>query len=130
MSFGYQQERALDGVGARAAILNLDARHNRWCSTGERTQWISTFKHTGATLTVDGRQCPAVWEGWEHLAGGSGRLITVDHEIDVDGVHATQHCVAVRFDAGETVTGTFADALVYERGGWYFSSRILNWDNV
>ena len=27
-------------------------------------------------------------------------------------------------------TGAFADRLVYERGGWYFTSRELDWDVV
>jgi hypothetical protein len=27
-------------------------------------------------------------------------------------------------------TGTYRDQLVYERGGWYFTSRELEWDSV
>lgn len=130
MSFGYQQERVLDGVDARAAILNLNARHNRLYSAGDRAQWIATFKHTGAVLTVGDRQHAKVWEAWDVLVGGTTRLVTVDHEIVVDGVHATQHCVAIRFggDGNVTATGTYADTLIYERGGWYYASRVLTWD--
>lgn len=64
--------------------------------------------------------------------GGDGkRLVTVDHEIAVDGVDATQRCVALLFDADRLhATGTYADRLVYERGGWYFSSRELDWDSA
>lgn len=130
MSFGYQQERVLEGVDARAAILNLNARHNRLLSAGDRAPWIATFKHSGATLTIGGRTHTRVWEAWERVAGEAGRLITVDHEIVVDGVNATQHCVAIRFGAAGSVeaTGTYADVLVYERGGWYYASRVLTWD--
>ena len=64
--------------------------------------------------------------------GGNGRrLVTVDHEITVDGVDATQNCVALLFVGPELrATGTFKDRLVYERGGWYFTSRELDWDMV
>jgi hypothetical protein len=131
MSFGYQQERVLDGVDARAAILNLDARHNRLCSAGDRAQWIATFKHTGATLTVGDTEHTRVWDAWDQLAGGTARLVTVDHEITVDGVHATQQCIALRFESNGTVaSGSFTDTLIYERGGWYYASRILTWDSV
>ena len=27
-------------------------------------------------------------------------------------------------------TGTYRDQLIYERGGWYFTSRELEWDSV
>jgi hypothetical protein len=131
MSFGYQQERVLEGVDARAAILNLNARHNRLCSVGDRAQWIATFKHTGATLTIGDRLYAKIWEAWDLLTGGTTRLITVDHEIAVDGVHATQQCVSIRFGDGGTVTatGTYTDTLIYERGGWYYAGRVLTWDH-
>lgn len=128
MSFGYQQQRVLQGVEARAAILNLDARHNRFHSDGDRAEWAATFKHTGATITIGDRTYDRVWDAFD---GGTGRLVTVDHEIAVDGVNATQRCVAIRYpDPGAAVTGTYSDVLVYERGGWYFASRILRWDNA
>jgi hypothetical protein len=125
MSFGYQQARDLEGVGARAAILNLNARHNRLYSAGDRAQWIAAFKHTGATLTVDGQTHTKVWEAF---TGGAGRLVTVDHEIVVDGVHATQLCVAVLYGAEGVTTGRYTDTLIYERGDWYYASRELTWD--
>ena len=57
--------------------------------------------------------------------------MTVDHEITVDGVDATQACVALLFRDNEfRATGTFTDRLIYERGGWYFTSRELEWDLV
>jgi hypothetical protein len=129
MSFGYQQQHVLESAEARAAILNLDARHNRLYSAGDRAQWLATFKHSGATLTVGGQTYTKIWEAFD---GGTGRLITVDHEIDVDGVDATQHCVAIRFDASGSIgaVGTYTDALIYERGGWYYASRTLAWDDA
>ena len=63
--------------------------------------------------------------------GGGKRLVTVDHEISVDGVDATQRCVALLFVGNELrATGTYDDRLIYERGGWYFTSRELEWDVV
>ena len=86
----------LESTAARAAILNLDARHNRLYSAGDRAGWLATFKHTGATLTVGGQMHTR--SGMRSTAA-QARLITVDHEIEVDGVNATQHCVAMLFDA-------------------------------
>lgn len=127
MTLGYQQQVVLENAAARAAILNLDARHNRLHTAGDRAGWIATFKHTGATLTIDGTTHSRIWDAFD---GGRGRLITVDHEIDVDGVAAEQHCVAIRFArSGEVAAvGEYTDSLVYERGGWYFASRSLAWD--
>jgi hypothetical protein len=129
MTFGYQQQYVLESTAARAAILNVDARHNRLYSAGDRAGWFATFKHTGATLTVDGHTHTKLWDAFD---GGAGRLITVDHEIDVDGVNAAQRCVAVQFDAAGAVraVGTYTDVLVYERGGWYYASRTLAWDTA
>jgi hypothetical protein len=63
--------------------------------------------------------------------GGGQRLVTVDHDITVDGVEATQHCVAITFrDNVLQATGAYRDRLIYERGGWYFTSRELEWDLI
>jgi hypothetical protein len=133
MAMTYQQQFILDGAVGRDAILNLTARHNRCYSTGDRTGWISTFRHSGARFTLGGTEYADLREAFD---GGNGRLVTVDHEITVDGVNATQHCVALLFapgsDGGSTLrtTGTYRDELIYERGGWYFTSRTLHWDSV
>jgi hypothetical protein len=39
---------------------------------------------------------------------------------------------AVGEDGATTLraTGTYRDQLIYERGGWYFTSRELEWDSV
>ena len=38
-------------------------------------------------------------------------------------------CVALLFVGTEPVaTGTYRDGLISERGGWYFTSRELDWD--
>jgi hypothetical protein len=133
MSLTYQQEQFLQAAVGRGAILDLNARHNRAYSDGDRDRWIATFRHSGASYTRDGELFNDLRSAFD---GGDGqRLVTVDHEIHVDGVNATQHCVAVLFAAvyGDTVlraTGIFRDTLIYERGGWYFTSRILQWDSV
>jgi hypothetical protein len=129
MTLTYQQQYVLDGLAARAAILNLDARHNRLYSSGDLAGWITTFRHSGATYERTGEtftDLSAAFDG-----GGGQRLVTVDHEIEVDGVNATQQCVALLFRGVELrSTGTYSDCLNYERGGWYFTSRTVEWDSV
>ena len=133
MAMTYQQQYVLDGSVGRDAILNLTARHNRHFSEGDRNAWIATFRHSGARVTRDGSEFTDLREAFD---GGSGRLVTVDHEITVDGVNATQRCVALLYAAngagGSTLraTGSYRDQLIYERGGWYFTSRELQWDSV
>lgn len=133
MFLTYQQEQFLQAATSRAAILNLNARHNRAYSDGDRDGWIATFRHSGASYTRDGEAFTDLRAAFD--GGDDQRLVTVDHEIHVDGVTATQQCVAVLFaamfgDAALRATGVFRDELIYERGGWYFTSRALQWDSV
>ena len=129
MAMTYQQEFVLAGVTGRAAILNLNARNNRLFSAGDFGGWIATFRHAGATFVRDGKTFTNLRDAFD--GGNDQRLVTVDHEITVDGVDATAHCVALLFVGAELrATGTFRDRLVYERGGWYFTSRELEWDVV
>jgi len=129
MSLTYQQQFVLDGVAGRAAILNVNARHNRLYSAGDLVGWITTFRHAGATYVRAGETFTDLSAAFD---GGKGqRLVTVDHDITVDGVNATQRCVALLFVGTELrATGTYTDSLIYERGGWYFTSRRLDWDLV
>jgi SnoaL-like protein len=129
MSLTYQQQFVLDGLAGRAAILDLDARYNRLYSAGDLAGWIATFRHAGASFTRAGETLMDLSAAFD---GGNGqRLVTVDHEITVDGVEATQQCVALLFRDNELqATGTYLDKLIYERGGWYFTSRELEWDVV
>lgn len=133
MTMTYQEQVMLQAATGRAGIQDLTARHNRAYSDGNLGPWIATFRHSGATYVRDGESFTDLRAAFD--GGGGQRLVTVDHEIHVDGVHATQHCVAILFtggDAGATLraTGTFQDQLIYERGGWYFTSRELQWDSV
>jgi hypothetical protein len=133
MTMTYQEQQMLAAATGRAAILNLTARHNRAYSDCDRDAWVATFRHSGARYIRDHEVFTDLRMAFD---GGDGqRLVAVDHEIRVDGVHATQRCVAVLFAAmyGDTTlraTGTFIDELIYERGGWYFTSRELAWDSV
>ena len=129
MTMTYQQQYVLDSVAARGAILDLTARHNRLYSAGDVFGWIATFRHSGATYVRGTETFTDLRKGFD---GGNGqRLVTVDHEIAVDGVHATQRCGALLFVAAELrAIGTYQDRLIYERGGWYFTSRELQWDPV
>ncbi len=133
MTMTYQEQQMLQAATGRAAILDLNARHNRAYSDGDRDRWISTFRHSGASYSRDGEVFDDLRSAFD--GGDEQRLVTLDHEIHVDGVNATQHCVAVLFAAmyGDTTlraTGIFRDTLIYERGGWYFASRALRWDSV
>lgn len=133
MTLSYQEQQMLHAATGRAAILDLTARHNRAYSEGDRDAWIATFRHSGAGYSRDGEPFGDPRAAFD---GGDGqRLVTVDHEIHVDGVDATQRCVALLFarlhgDTTLRATGTFRDQLIYERGGWYFTSRALQWDSV
>lgn len=133
MTMTYQQQHMLDAVTGRAAILDLTARHNRFYSDGDRNSWIATFRHSGASFTRGGEVFTDLRAAFD---GGHGqRLVTLDHEISVDGVNATQQCVAVLFAVDDhggvalRATGRCRDELIYERGGWFFSSRELHWDS-
>jgi SnoaL-like domain len=129
MTMTYQQQYVLDGLAGRAAILDLTARHNRLWSSGDVAGWITTFRHSGATFVRASETFTDLGSAFD--GGGGQRLITVDHEISVDGIDATQRCVALLLTGAELrSTGTFSDRLIYERGGWYFTSRELNWDLV
>ena len=129
MSMTYQQQYVLDGLAGRAAILDLTARHNRLYSEGDLTGWITTFRHSGASYSRGGETFTDLRAAFD--GGEDQRLVSVDHEIAVDGVDATQRCVALLFRRNELqATGTFTDRLIYERGGWYFTSRELVWDVV
>ncbi len=133
MTMTYQEQQMLQAATGRAAILDLSARHNRAYSEGDRERWVATFRHSGASYIRDGELFNDLRAAFD---GGDGqRLVTVDHEIRIDGVNATQRCIAVLFASmyGDTTlraTGTYRDHLVYERGGWYFTSRELAWDSV
>ena len=129
MTMTYQQQYVLSGLAGRAAILDLTARHNRLYTEGNGTGWIATFRHSGATFVRAGETFTDLRAAFD---GGRGqRLVTVDHEISVDGIDATQRCVALLFGkTGLPTIGTFVDRLIYERGGWYFASRELNWDHL
>jgi hypothetical protein len=127
MTLTYQQQYVLDGLAGRAAILNLTARYDRAYSDGDLDSWITTFRHAGATVVRGGETFTDLRAAFD--GGGGKRLITVDHEITVDGVNATQLCVGLVFVGADLVaTGTYTDQLIYERGGWYFTSRELEWD--
>ena len=134
MSMTYQQQSLLHGAVGRDAILDLTARHNRCYSDGDRNGWIATFRHSGATFVRDGQLFSDLRAAFDGRDGQ--RLVTLDHEIAVDGINATQRCIAVLFTVNDQgvatlrATGAYHDQLIYERGGWYFASRELQWDSA
>lgn len=129
----YQEQQWLHAATGRAAILDLTARHNRAYSDGDRDRWIATFRHSGASYTRGGELFTDLRAAFDGRDGQ--RLVTLDHEISVDGVNAEQRCIAVLFatvdgDTALLATGAYRDTLTYERGGWYFTSRVVEWDSV
>ena len=79
MTMTYQEQQMLQAATGRAAILDLNARHNRAYSDGDRDRWIATFRHSGASYTRDGELFTDLRSAFD---GGDGqRLVTVDHEI-------------------------------------------------
>jgi hypothetical protein len=129
MTMTYHEQSVLNGLAGRAAIRDLTARHNRFYTGGELAGWIATFRHSGATFIRAGETFTDLRAAFD---GGNGqRLVTVDEEISVDGVDATQCCIALLFGRTELLaTGTYTDRLIYERGAWYFASRELAWDHL
>src|SRR5690348_18036881 len=84
MTMTYQEQQMLEAATARGAILDLTARHNRAYSDGDRDRWIATFRHSGASYARDGELFTDLRAAFD---GGDGqRLVTLDHEIRVDGV--------------------------------------------
>ena len=65
MTMTYQQRFVLDGLAGRAAILNLDARHNQLYSAGDLADWITTFRHAGATYTRAGESFNGLREAFD-----------------------------------------------------------------
>jgi hypothetical protein len=127
MTMTYQQQFVLDGLAGRAAILNLTARYNRFYSAGDLAGWLGCFRHSGATVVRSGETFTDLRAAFN--GGGGLRLVTVDHEISVDGVNATQRCVSLVYLGSQLqATGVYKDELIYERGGWYFTSRELEFD--
>lgn len=129
MTLTYQQQYVLDGLAGRAAILNLNARYNRAYSAGDLNGWLALFRHSGAIVVRAGETFTDLRAAFN--GGGGKRLVTVDHDITVDGVEATQQCIGLVFVGAELhATGSYTDQLIYERGGWYFASRQLDWDSA
>ena len=133
MAMTYQQQYVLDGAAGRDAILNLTARHNRCYSEGDRIGWIATFRHSGASFTRDGEEFTDLREAFD---GGNG---TPCHRRPRDHRRRHQCDPALRRTAFRRrrgrrhqlrATGSYRDQLIYERGGWYFTSRELEWDSV
>jgi hypothetical protein len=74
MTLTYQQQFVLDGLAGRAAILNLEARHNRLYSAGDLAGWIATLRHSDATYTRAGQSFTDLREAFD--GGGGVRLVT------------------------------------------------------
>ena len=74
MTLTYQQQFVLDGLAGRAAILNLDARHNRLYSAGDLAGWVTTFRHSGASVRRGDQTFTDLSAAFD---GGNGRRLIV-----------------------------------------------------
>lgn len=54
MTMTYQEQQTLQAAAGRGSILDLNARHNRAYSDGDRERYIGTFRHSGASYIRDG----------------------------------------------------------------------------
>ena len=130
MTMTYQQEFVLNGVAGRAAILNLTARHNRLFSAGDLAGWIATFRHAGATLHPRGGDVHRPERGlrrWKGTAAGHRRPRDLGRRRRCHPETVSRCCSS---EPNFVPPGPTSDRLIYERGGWYFTSRELEWDVV
>ena len=58
------------------------------------------------------------------------QLKQLAEELDFDLSTKDVEQEAANGDTTLRATGTYRDELIYERGGWYFTSRELEWDSV
>lgn len=133
MGISYQERATLMTVASRLAIGDLTARYNRALESGDLETWIGTFVQEGVLRGTGGES----FSGHRELIGffraaPPGRIsLTTDAEVDVDGVHARQECRFLTLRPGSNgegvpeveAVGRYRDALVYERGRWYFAAR-------
>jgi SnoaL-like domain len=129
----YQEQTTLMTVANRLAIGDLTARYNRALEADDLEAWIGTFVQEGVLHGTGGES----FSGHRELArffreARPDRIrVTTDAQVDVDGVHARQECRYLTLrpgsDGGGPVVveavGRYRDALIYERGRWYFSTR-------
>ena len=134
MTMTYQEQHMLQAATGRAAILDLTARHNRPTPPATVTGWIATFRHSGARFSRDRRDVHRSARGIRRR-----RRATPGHRRSRDHSRRRQRDPALCRFAFRRVhvwrhhpgaTGTYRDQLIYERGGWYFTSRDLEWDSV
>jgi hypothetical protein len=133
----YQEETTLMTVANRLAIGDLTARYNRALEAGDLETWIGTFVQEGVLERSGGES----FSGHRELvrffrAAPPDRIhLTTDAQVEVDGVHARQECRVLTLRSGPQgsngagpvveAVGRYRDALIYERGRWYFVRREL-----
>jgi SnoaL-like domain len=135
----YQEHTTLMTVANRMAIGDLTARYDRALDTGDLETWLGTFVQEGVLRAPGGASFSGHRELVEFFrAAPPDRVrLTTDAQVDVDGVLARQECrfLTLRPESnggGPLVdaVGRYRDALVYERGRWYFSTREMVADLV
>lgn len=139
MGMSYQEHTTLMTVANRLAIGDLTARYDRALETGDLETWIGTFVQEGVLRGTDGES----FSGHRELvrffrAAPPDRIrLTTDAQVDVDGVRAQQECRFLTLRPGSNgggpvvdAVGRYHDALIYERGRWYFSAREMVGDLV
>jgi hypothetical protein len=117
------------------AIRQLTARYGRAGDDGDLAAWLDCFASDGTFERPDKGQA---WTGHPALAdmfggyGVTGRHLTTDAIITVDGDSAAQSCYLLFLDASRGflphLVGVYSDDLVRENGQWRFRRRRLSVD--
>jgi hypothetical protein len=123
------------GMDDYEAIRQLTARYNAAGDGSVLDAWLDCFASGGSFRRSDGDR---EWAGREQLTalfsgyGVSGRHLTTDHIITVEGDRATQTCYLLMLDRAREFTlhmvGVYHDELVREGGRWRFVARRLDVD--
>lgn len=119
------------------AIRQLTARYGRASDDGDLATWLRCFVADGSFRRED---TGASWQGEEQLRRLfleypiSGRHVTSDFLIEIDGPRARQTCYLQFFDraAGHRLHmfGTYDDELVKVDGEWRFVARRLSAEEI
>jgi SnoaL-like domain len=119
------------------AIRQLTARYGRAGDSGDLAGWLECFTTDGSFERPDKDR---IWKGHSDLAdmfggyGVTGRHLTTDSIIEVNGDSATQTCYLLFLDASRSfqphMVGVYHDDLIRQNGHWRFARRRLLVDFV
>lgn len=117
------------------AIKQLTARYNRAFDEGRAEDWAGCFTPDGF---FERSNAGRAYQGRDEIAGlcrsypTSGRHVTSEHLITVEGDRATQTCYLQYLDRDNgfaiAMFGVYEDKLERQNGEWLFKERRLQVD--